>query len=96
MATNHVRNGRHETFKETRREIDRDQRRLFVQAVSERYQTCGYDLGWGERAPEDDDFVDVMCDLMAQGGSELDEANLQVWLSLHRDQKREICLEAGP
>lgn len=96
MATNHVRHGRHEPFKETRRAYDRDQRKMFEAAVSERYQTCGYDLGWGERAPDDDTYVDVMVDLMAQGGSELDAENLAGWMALSPAEKRSICLAVGP
>ena len=67
------------------------QERDIIDALNDLYQGCGADLGWAERSPEDDEFVDVLSDLYAQQRGTAD-----VWFTLPRAEKRRLCLKVGP
>lgn len=68
--------------------------------LSDLYQQCGPDLGWGEKIPSNTEFVEVLRDLYAQRGighhdgpSATERA---VWDALSVAAKRALCLSVGP
>lgn len=61
--------------------------------ASDIYNGYGHDLGWGERAPSDEDFVAVMRDLVYQ---ELDQPMAARWRELSEEEKAKLLLKVGP
>lgn len=72
-----------------------EQEERFREVASDLYNGCGYDLGWVEDTPDDEEFVDVIRDLMA-GSSELTSAEQKLWSSLPYEIKQRIILAVGP
>lgn len=77
--------------------LTEEQHYKFRDTLSDIYNQCGPDLGWVDKAPEVDEFVDVLIDLLASSGLDtLTNKEINVWRGLTIAQKRALCLEIGP
>lgn len=72
--------------------------RRFRNAIRTTYNAVGHDMGWvgfNDEAPDDDEFVDVMCDLIDVHG-ELSKEDRAAWHALSYAERRKLCLDVGP
>lgn len=67
----------------------------FKDAALSTYNAVGSDLGWVDRTPEDDEFVDVINQFIEFYGG-LSKYELAAWNALSSDERRRIILEVGP
>ena len=61
------------------------------------YQSCGPDLGWNDNLPDDDDFAEILIDLVAMQFEEIfSKDEREVWTGLTREEKKDLIFEVGP
>jgi hypothetical protein len=66
--------------------------------ISDLYQGCGHDI-WGDETPDDNEYVDVMFDLVAQreGDSNgLTPNEYAAWHAMPDYARRQVAMLVGP
>jgi hypothetical protein len=74
--------------------MDPQIRRDICYAIGATYTACAYDV-WDGQTPDDDEFVDVVSDLLADFWDGDDIAR-DVWRGLSHDDRRALILTVGP
>ncbi len=69
-------------------------RARLIEAFALIYNDLGPDLGWVERTPDDDEFVDVLRDQI--GNDRVHEDDLAAFRAMPRDEARALILRVGP